>query len=131
MHTVYFRIFAGQLVVQVEVAGTFVIDIYFVILGYIQSIVIVYALYVISYQCLELLRVEVQLGHSIIAQQIYFPVLVTGNCIDAIAEKAVWIVLLQLVGLYVCTVIPVQPFTGTNPKQSAFVDVKAVDRKLR
>lgn len=70
------------------------------------------------------------MGYSVVAEQINMSVLVAGDACDGIAEKAVRVVFLQFVGLYIRSVVSVQSFAGTDPEHTVFIDVKAVDREL-
>ena len=58
---------------------------------------------------------KVELGYSVGAEQIDASVAVAHNTQYCIAEKAVRIVLLSFIGLYVFPVVAVQPFARANP----------------
>lgn len=118
------------MVAEIKVPGLFIVKVYFVFLGNVETVVVIDALNVVYQKCLELEGAEVQLGHSVVAEQINMSVLVAGDARDGVAEETVRVVFLQFIGLYIRSVVSVQAFPGANPKHTVLIYVKAVDREL-
>lgn len=130
MHAEYLQVLSCQLVVQVEIACLFIVAVNFIFLAYEKPVVVIDAADASLQQGGELLCGKVELRHSLCAKDIYFPVAVACYPGYVVAKKAVRIVLSQLVGLYVVSVIAVQSFPCAYPQNAVFIDIKAVDGEL-
>ena len=115
MHTADFQTFSGKLVIKVKVSGLLVIAVDFILFSDEKGLFVIYAVYISLQQGGESLGGEIELGYSFRTEQVDFSVTVAGHAQHGVAEKAVRVVLLQLVSLYVFSVITVQAFSGSNP----------------
>lgn len=81
-------------------------------------------------QRFEFLCRQIKFCHPVRTEQVYFPVFVPGDAQHSIAEQAVRIVLIEFETFNIVTVISVKSFTRTDPYNSPFVNIKAINREL-
>ena len=63
-------------------------------------------------------------------EQVDFSVLVACHTEHGVTEKAVGIVFVQFVSLYIVSIVTVQTFARSNPQDAVLIDVQAVDAEL-
>jgi hypothetical protein len=93
VHANDFQVFAGQLIVKVEIARLLVIAVDFIFLTDEKAVIVVNAADITLQQGCEFLGGKVEFGHSLGAEQIDSFVVIAYNARYRITEKAVGVIL--------------------------------------
>ena len=114
-HAGYFDVFSCHLVIKIKVIGLLIVAVYFVLFSDEKAVFIIYAIDISLQEGGEALGSQVELGNPFGTEQVDFPVLVACHAEHGVAEKAVGIVFVQFVSLYIVSIVTVQTFARTNP----------------
>jgi len=114
-HAGYFDVFSCHLVVKIKVIGLLIIAVYFILFSDEKAVFIIYAIDVSLQEGGEALGSQVELGNTFGTEQVDFSVLVACHTEHGVTEKAVGIVFVQFVSLYIVSIVTVQTFARSNP----------------
>ena len=114
-HAGYFDVFSCHLVVKIKVIGLLIIAVYFILFPDEKAVFIIYAIDVSLQEGGEALGSQIELGNTFGTEQVDFSVLVACHAEHGVTEKAVGIVFVQFVSLYIVSIVTVQTFARSNP----------------
>ena len=101
------NVFSREPVVEVEVLGSLIKDVDFVLFADIELFFIVDSVYISLNQRFEFLCFKIESGYAIGAKQVDFAFFITGDAQHRIAEQTVRIVLVEFETQYVVSVVAV------------------------